>query len=97
MMKTVCTRRRPLGEKTLAVSVRHCDGTLEYDAHNLYPLFQAVATVQALQRLRGKRSFILSRCATRTLLSGLHTQLSSQLTTLLLKFGYAGLSVALLS
>ena len=57
------TRRRSLGEKTLAVSVRHYDGTLEYDAHNLYPLFQAVATAHALQRLRGKRSFILSRRA----------------------------------
>ena len=45
------------------MSVRHYDGTLEYDAHNLYPLFQAVATAQALQRLRGKRSFILSRFA----------------------------------
>ncbi|KAK9845865.1 hypothetical protein WJX81_004565 [Elliptochloris bilobata] len=53
--------RRPLGEKTLAVSVRHYDRTLEYDVHNLYPLFQAAATAQALQRLRGKRSFILSR------------------------------------
>ena len=67
--KTDCTCRRPLGEKTLAVSVRHYDGTLEYDVHNLYPLFQAVATAQALQRLRGKRSFILSRCAMKTWLS----------------------------
>lgn len=65
-----CSRRRPLGEKTLAVSVRHYDGTLEYDAHNLYPLFQAVATAQALQRLRGKRSFILSRRAMQILLPG---------------------------
>ena len=52
------------------MSVRHYDGTLEYDAHNLFPLFQAVASAQALQRLRGKRSFILSRCVMRALLSG---------------------------
>ena len=63
------------------MSVRHYDGTLEYDAHNLYPLFQAVATAQALQRLRGKRSFILSRCAVQTLLPGLQTQMSCHLTT----------------
>lgn len=55
--------RRNLSEKTLAVTVRHFDGTLEYDAHNLYGLYQAAVTASALERLRGKRSFILSRRA----------------------------------
>ncbi len=62
-LPTSVHNRRNLSEKTLAVTVRHFDGTLEYDAHNLYGLYQAAVTASALERLRGKRSFILSRRA----------------------------------
>jgi len=45
------------------VTAAHFDGTLEYNAHNLYSLYEVVATAAALQRLRGRRQFILTRCA----------------------------------
>ena len=34
-----------------------------YNAHNLYGMMEALATADALQRLRNRRQFILTRCA----------------------------------
>ncbi|KAG8053555.1 hypothetical protein GUJ93_ZPchr0001g33097 [Zizania palustris] len=50
-----------LGFKTIATSATHYNGVLEYDAHSLYGLSQAIATHQALQGLQGKRPFVLTR------------------------------------
>ena len=51
----------PLGTQTLAVTASHYDGTLEYNAHNLYGLYFAKASYEGLQKLRNKRPFILTR------------------------------------
>lgn len=51
-----------LGHKTIGTTARHADGSLEYDAHNLYGLSEAVATHSALEKITGKRPFILTRC-----------------------------------
>lgn len=48
--------------KTLAVTSSHFDGTLEYEAHNLYGLYQCKATADALRAIRQKRHFIFTRC-----------------------------------
>ena len=48
--------------KTVAVTAYHYDGTLVYDAHNLYGMLETLATASALQKLRNKRQFILTRC-----------------------------------
>lgn len=50
-----------LGHLTAAMTVRHYDGTREYDAHSLYGMAEAVATKVALTAVRGKRPFLLSR------------------------------------
>ncbi len=49
--------------KTLPVTSAHFDGTLEYEVHNLYALYQAKATADALRAIRQKRHFIFTRCA----------------------------------
>jgi alpha-D-xyloside xylohydrolase len=49
--------------KTVAVTAYHYDGTLEYNAHNLYSIYETMATTSALQKLRNKRQFILTRLA----------------------------------
>ncbi|XP_051144769.1 alpha-xylosidase 1-like [Andrographis paniculata] len=51
----------PIGYKTIATSAYHYNGVLEYDAHSIYGFSQSVATHKALQRIEGKRPFILSR------------------------------------
>ncbi|KAK9808029.1 hypothetical protein WJX73_006288 [Symbiochloris irregularis] len=50
-----------LSDKAIAVTAQHYDGTLEYNAHNLYGTYQAKATAEALQAIRNKRPFVLSR------------------------------------
>ncbi|KAG0560995.1 hypothetical protein KC19_9G028900 [Ceratodon purpureus] len=50
-----------IGDKTIAMTVRHFDGTMEYNAHNLYGLSESVATNDALRITRNKRPFILAR------------------------------------
>jgi len=54
--------RYNLSYKTVAVTAVHYDGTLEYNAHNLYGMYETLATANALQKLRNKRQFILTRC-----------------------------------
>lgn len=51
----------PIGFKTIATSVVHYNGVLEYDAHSLYGFSETIATHIALQGLEGKRPFILTR------------------------------------
>jgi hypothetical protein len=54
--------RLPLSFRTLPVTARHGDGSLEYDAHNLYGLAQAAVTARALARLAPhRRPFVLTR------------------------------------
>ena len=50
-----------LGHNTIGTTATHADGSLEYNAHNLYGLSEAVATHAALQKVTGKRPFILTR------------------------------------
>lgn len=50
-------------EQTLPASARHSDGSLEYDVHNLYGLYMAIATTEAIKTIRQKRPFTLTRCA----------------------------------
>ena len=50
-----------IGDKTMAMTVKHFDGTSEYNAHNLYGLSESIATNEALKLARKKRPFILSR------------------------------------
>ncbi|WCJ19443.1 Alpha-glucosidase [Euphorbia peplus] len=51
----------PIGYKTIATSAVHYNGVLEYDAHNIYGFTQAIATHKALQGIKGKRPFVLTR------------------------------------
>lgn len=60
-----------IGDKTIALSVKHYDGTLEYNSHNLYGLSETIATNEALKSIQKKRPFILSRST--FLGSGAHT------------------------
>lgn len=50
-----------LGYKTAAMTVKHYDGTLEYNAHNLFGISESKATNEALTKVRNKRPFVLSR------------------------------------
>lgn len=60
-----------LGYRTAAMTVKHYDGTLEYDAHNLYGLAESIATNKAMTLARNKRPFVLSRST--FIGSGAHT------------------------
>jgi alpha-glucosidase (family GH31 glycosyl hydrolase) len=55
--------RLPLSFRTMPVTARHRDGTLQYNTHNIYGLSQAAATSWALDELfeGRKRSFVLTR------------------------------------
>ncbi len=57
--------RLPLSFRTLPVTGRHYDGSLQYNTHNLYGLSQAAATARALLTLHNgtKRPFVLTRSA----------------------------------
>ncbi|KAK9835041.1 hypothetical protein WJX81_006384 [Elliptochloris bilobata] len=51
----------PLGAKTVAMTALHHNGTLEYDAHNLYGLAEARVTAEVMKRMHRTRPFILTR------------------------------------
>ena len=54
--------KAPLNSKTLDMDAQHMDGSvLEYNAHNLYGLSEAIATNNALETLTQKRGFVISR------------------------------------
>lgn len=50
-----------LANKTAGMTVRHYDGTIEYNAHSLYGIAESAATKLALTAVRKKRPFLLSR------------------------------------
>ncbi|XP_024517857.1 probable alpha-glucosidase Os06g0675700 [Selaginella moellendorffii] len=52
---------RSLGGKTIPTSATHYNGTLEYNAHNLYGLAEAIVINSALKTVVKKRPFVLSR------------------------------------
>lgn len=52
-----------ISDKTLPVTARHFDGTLEYNAHNLYGAYEVKATAEALRAIRNKRHFVFTRYA----------------------------------
>lgn len=55
-------RQLPLNTKTLDMDAVHAGAVLEYDAHNLFGLSEAIATRQALEAVRGgRRAFVISR------------------------------------
>ncbi|CAI8017774.1 Probable alpha-glucosidase Os06g0675700 [Geodia barretti] len=54
--------KAPLNTKTLDMDALHMNGAaLEYNAHNTFGLSEAIATNKALENLKKKRSFIISR------------------------------------
>ena len=54
-------KRAPLDTKTTDADAYHAGGELEYDVHNLYGVSEMIVTTRALEKLRGKRAFVLSR------------------------------------
>jgi alpha-D-xyloside xylohydrolase len=50
-----------LSTKTMAMSATQYNNTPVYNTHNLYGLSEQKATTQALEEIRKKRSFVLSR------------------------------------
>lgn len=60
-----------LNTKTIAMSAQHFNGILEYDAHNLYGLSEAVVTNNVFRKVSEKRPFVLSRSTFPG--SGVHT------------------------
>ena len=51
----------PLNAKTVDMNAHHYLNILEYDAHNLFGLTEAIATSTALENYYGHRSFVLTR------------------------------------
>lgn len=45
----------------MSVLAYHHDGSLQYDTHNLYSLSEVKVTAEAVQSIRGKRPFVLTR------------------------------------
>ena len=53
--------RDPLNTKTLDMTSYHYNNVLEYNAHNLFGLTEAIATKTALENYYNDRAFVLSR------------------------------------
>ena len=53
----------PLGTKTVGMTARRYNGTLEYDSHNLYGLAETQLTTAIVARLTGRRPVVLARGA----------------------------------
>ncbi|KAJ0178509.1 hypothetical protein K1T71_006332 [Dendrolimus kikuchii] len=56
------THDQHLNQHTLCMDAQHYIG-VHYDLHNLYALTEAIATNFALQEIRGKRSFVITRAS----------------------------------
>lgn len=50
-----------LGTKSLPVTAVHHDGEIEYNLHNLYGLYEVIASYRQLITMRQRRPFILTR------------------------------------
>ena len=51
----------PLNFRTAAMTVKHYDGNIEYNTHNLFGIAESKATQIAMTAVRGKRPFVLTR------------------------------------
>ncbi|PSC70424.1 alpha-xylosidase 1 [Micractinium conductrix] len=54
-------QRTDLAFKGVSMLASHVDGSVEYNAHQLYALSEARATAAAVESLAGKRPFVLTR------------------------------------
>src|SRR5207248_270626 len=61
----------PLYYHTVPMDGLHYNNVAEYNIHNMYALTEAIATNSALESIRQKRSFVLSRSTFAS--SGVHT------------------------
>lgn len=54
-------REAPLSSNAISPTAKHADGSLEYDAHNLYGAMMSRSHHDAAVAVTGKRPFLLSR------------------------------------
>jgi alpha-glucosidase len=54
-------REAPLSSNAISPTATHADGSLEYDAHNLYGAAMAKSHYEAAVEVTGKRPFLVSR------------------------------------
>ncbi|WIA40775.1 hypothetical protein OEZ86_004455 [Tetradesmus obliquus] len=54
-------REAPLSSNAISPTAKHADGSLEYDAHNLYGAAMAKSHYEAAVEVTGKRPFLVSR------------------------------------
>lgn len=50
-----------LNTRTMAMSAKHRNGVLEWDAHNIYGLAEGIATAHSVANITGSRPFVLTR------------------------------------